>query len=362
MRNFCLEIANLGNSVTAVVPDGWHAFIAGKIKERFFRRSIRCVGIHTMPAGYFSFSLLTTRSRILFRINQALCKRSVEHVLDRLPQKPDLIYAHFVISGLLVSAWCKKNGVKLAVVSGESTYEKLLKLYNANVLEREIRSFDSIYFVSERNQAELAKVVGAKQLFGSLLPNAVNGDVFRPRNKEECREALGLPQDKTIGIFVGYFIDRKGPLRVLEAMKRVGETYGIFVGTGSQVPKGEQVLFSGSVENDDMPTWLAAADFFILPSFHEGRSNAVLEALACGLPMIVSDRDFNREFLNDECAIFVEPSSVEEIANAIKELLDQPEKRVEMGRLAREHSFNFSQKERARSFINSVEDTFVKTS
>jgi teichuronic acid biosynthesis glycosyltransferase TuaC len=287
-------------------------------------------------------------------MNRALCKRSTERTLDRISPKPDLVYAHFLMSGLLVGDWCRRNQVELAVISGESEYDSFLRWIDRASLVEKIRRFDHLFFVSERNRTALAQYLGLEGEIGRVLANAVDTKTFRPLPKVECRRKLGLPENATIAVFVGYFIERKGPLRVLQALESVDDVYCVFIGKGSQVPKGNRVLFAGSVPNYEMPEWLSAADFFVLPSLNEGRSNAVLEALACGLPLIVSDRDFNREFLDENCAVFIDPNSVGDIANAILELARNPERRAKMGDSGRRHSLNFSQRQRALRFLEVV--------
>jgi glycosyltransferase involved in cell wall biosynthesis len=132
---------------------------------------------------------------------------------------------------------------------------------------------------------------------------------------------LGLPQDVPLAVFCGHFDARKGPLRVLEAVRRLG-IQGVFLGSnGPDRPAGQGVAFVGSVPNAQLPRWLCAANCFVLPSRSEGMSNAILEALACGLPIVASDRCFNTAFLNSTCAALVDPNDPDDIADGITHCL-----------------------------------------
>jgi glycosyltransferase involved in cell wall biosynthesis len=87
------------------------------------------------------------------------------------------------------------------------------------------------------------------------------------------------------------------------------------------------VLHVGAVPHAELPIWLRAADIFVLPSLGEGMSNAILEALAAGLPVAVSDRPFNRAFLDDDSATFFDPLSPAHMAQAIGRLLEDGARR-----------------------------------
>src|SRR5690606_16475453 len=106
-----------------------------------------------------------------------------------------------------------------------------------------------------------------------------------PMDKQQCRRKLKLPESAFIVVFVGHFVDRKGPLRVLEAINKVGgDVKGLFLGRGIQKPIGSAVLHAAPVPNEELPYWLNAADVMMLPTLAEGSCNAINEAMACRLP------------------------------------------------------------------------------
>ena len=73
-----------------------------------------------------------------------------------------------------------------------------------------------------------------------------------------------------------------------------------------------------------------AADVFVLPTLAEGCCNAILEAMACGLPIISSNLPFNWDILNDKNSILIDPNNINQIADAIQRLRDSPKLRSEM--------------------------------
>ena len=242
----------------------------------------------------------------------------------------DFCYAHFLPAGRAALKSMNPRSIPVFVNLGESDPWDYDLLYDEKAWISELSEFSGIITVSKLNQEYiLQRNVGLKNKV-RYIPNGIDTSRFKKLDKITCRTQLDLPQDEIIVIFAGHFEERKGPLRVLEAIRQVG-IKGIFLGAGIQEPKGTEVIFQGSVVNEEIPLWLNAADVFVLPSLSEGMSNAILEALACGLPLVVSDRAFNREFLTKDCTIFVDPLNPSDIAKGIEKCiqLDMAEKMSE---------------------------------
>lgn len=88
----------------------------------------------------------------------------------------------------------------------------------------------------------------------------------------------------------------------------------------------------------DVPAFLSSIDLFVLPSRSEGMSNALIEAMAAGLPIVATDVGGNRETLGDGAAGLLVPPKAGAIAEAIQRLIDHPEEAQVLGARARERA------------------------
>lgn len=260
---------------------------------------------------------------------------------------PELIYAHFLFpAAWTASRMAARRGVPVVAAIGESDLDTWETHFGRDELSATARAMHGLVCVSETNrEACLALGVDDRRIL--VAPNAVDVDLFSPGDRERARQRLGLPQDRPIVAFTGHFVERKGPLRLLEALRSRPDTGAVFIGAGAQRPEGDPVLFAGPQQHGQVVEWLRAADLFVLPTLAEGSPNAVLEAMACGLPIVSSDIPALRETVPPEAGRLVDPLDVPALAAAIGALLDDADLRRSMGRAGRARAESFSLENRA---------------
>ena len=212
-----------------------------------------------------------------------------------------------------------------------------------------LRRADAFVTLTQAIEAELAEF-GLGRIPCHRIPNGVDLVAFAPATGEErraLRARLGLPEDRVLCAFVGRLTPQKDPALLLEAwdVVRFSQAHLVLVGDGplqrgleacaASGPLAGQVTFAGATA--DVAPYLKAADLLVLPSRAEGMSNALLEAMACGLPIVATDLIGNREVMggDGQAGWLVPPGDPAALAEAIGTLLRTPTLRQKLGEAAR---------------------------
>jgi glycosyltransferase involved in cell wall biosynthesis len=174
-----------------------------------------------------------------------------------------------------------------------------------------------------------------------VIPNAVNTGLFRPDSVK----------DPNLVAWVGRLVPEKGLVYLLKAMQKIvkehGKTKLVLVGAGpmktelyelvKRLDLEGSIAFVGSVSRVEVAKILAKSSIFAFPSLKEGLPISVLEAMACGTPIVGSAIPGIRDVIsNGQDGILVPPESQEQLANAILTLLNDPKLRKRMGQKARQ--------------------------
>jgi glycosyltransferase involved in cell wall biosynthesis len=175
-----------------------------------------------------------------------------------------------------------------------------------------------------------------------VLPHGIVMPPCLPQARENLRNLLGLPQDRPVVVFMSRVHPKKGIEVLLEAAATLPPSFDLaIVGTGDEKyeaglrQRAEEALsgrvhWLGFKEGDDKWCVLQGADLFVLPSYSENFGISVLEAVACGLPVVISDQ----VALQDEVKKYqlgrVTPLTVSALAEALGCLLSSPAERAEI--------------------------------
>ncbi|OGZ46716.1 MAG: hypothetical protein A3J55_02015 [Candidatus Ryanbacteria bacterium RIFCSPHIGHO2_02_FULL_45_17b] len=174
-----------------------------------------------------------------------------------------------------------------------------------------------------------------------VVPNYIRVSRMQNKSKEEARKELGLPQDKKIVLFLHHVSRRKGAHLLPEIIKEFSNQSAVLfviVGEGPEKKEiesriknyqsGEKVRMEGMVAHNKTASYFMAADVYLMPSEEEGMPNALLEAMAAGVPFVASDVAAVREMTPPMTHEFVLPyGKTDMFGEKIKKLLGDEELR-----------------------------------
>lgn len=306
-----------------------------------------CFSFSNFKIGHFYFSQYFFDSAV---------KRVLTNKLRTF--KPDVVYAHFIRpAGITAIKIAETNNLKSFIAVGEGDFDNITEFIFSNFVDK----VTGIISVSEINKIRLLERTNLSPTQIIVSPNASSNLIFFQRNKTEMREKLGFSIHDFILIFVGYFDERKGANRVLEACEGLNQNIKlIFVGHGPQKPNtnNPRILFCNIVENSHLPEYLNCADVFILPTLYEGSCNAITEAISCGLPIISSNIPEVSVQVRAN-AILVNPRNIQEIRNAINQLFNNPELREKMSEDSTALANSYTITDRAKNILNFIREKSI---
>ena len=231
------------------------------------------------------------------------------------------------------------DGVHAAWLERRARFEPFwkpwLRRYNAKhrellALEMQLFGPDGAGLVianSRMIQTEIAQHFGYPAEKSHVVHNGVPPFTIAPEAREQTRRELGLRDDDFAVLFAGSGWERKGLRFAIEAMNATRLPNATLLGAGRgkerAMPRSERVRFLGPVK--DMPRHLAAADAFLLPTLYEPFSNACLEALAAGLPVITTAYNGFAEIIEPgvEGEVIAQPDDIAALAAALEKWSDR---------------------------------------
>lgn len=183
-------------------------------------------------------------------------------------------------------------------------------------LREAVRTAQRVFAVSG-SLASLAVELGAPESRTVVVGNGVDVEKFAPMDRAAARHALGLPQTARVLVTVGGLVERKGFHRVIDLIPELAAGFPDlhYLVVGGASPEGDwserlhaqvarlglqsRVHFLGAVPPERLKLPLSAADVFVLATSNEGWANVLLEAMACGLPVVTTDVGGNAEVVSD---------------------------------------------------------------
>lgn len=207
---------------------------------------------------------------------------------------------------------------------------------------RSARSLDHAVMVSASQLAYFRDVLPEGRL--SVVPYGIDVDFFHP--------ADGEPRTQTVRCLTSgsYLRDWKLFGEIVRALEgRCDVAFDVVSSSAPEIPGVSSVTVHRSITDDRLRSLYHQADILVLPLLDATANNALLEGMACGVPIVASDLPAVREYAADSCALFV-PNRPENFVDAIEALAGDASRRARMGKAGRQRSLSFSWPSIARRY------------
>jgi len=255
--------------------------------------------------------------------------------LELARRRVDLLHAMAFVTPVLAPVPSVVTVYDLSFALFPESFRPFNRWYLTTMTRRSVRKARAVIAISQNTANDLHRLWGVPRDRIHLAYCGVD-DIFRPMPASEVaafREARALPARYIL--FVGTLEPRKNVVRLLEAyalLKRQGISHKLVVAGGKgwmyepifeaveRLGLGSDVLFPGFVPRQELPLWYNGADVFVYPSLYEGFGLGPLEAMACGTPVVVSDRASLPEVVGD-AGVTVSPDDAPALAEAMGAIL-----------------------------------------
>ena len=263
------------------------------ISELWKRNSHNSKNIHWIEAKSHGFFRFTKFIRFQKSVRKIIALNNFDLIQshERLTgvdiyRLGDGIHAAWIDRLKEISPWYKK-----AWLSIDPYHQKIIRI------EKEMSEDENLFYVANSDliKKELYKYYKVPESRIKVIENGIDTRSFHPASpskKEASKKQLALNPKFPVVLFVGSGFERKGAFEIVEAIKLLPKFQAIIVGQDKKIDQlrvlahGHNILVTGP--QDNIQKYLDAADIFCLPSLYDSLPNAALEALCCGLPIVLT--------------------------------------------------------------------------
>jgi glycosyltransferase involved in cell wall biosynthesis len=285
----------------------------------------------------------------------------------RLQRQQDfeLIDAHYFYPDGVAAVMLGKALKKPVVITARGTDINLIPghLMARRQIQWAARSAGAVVAVSEAlKDAMVALGIGPERV--TVLRNGVDLVIFRPEERMQARQELGLTRPTLLS--VGQLIERKANELIVGALPSLPEFTLLLAGEGPERRRlenlaatlgvSDRVRFIGAIPHRQLSKIYSAADILVLASSREGWPNVLLEAMACGTPVIASKVWGNPEIVAaPEAGCLMEERTAECIATTVRTLFARLPDRAATRRYAERYSWEDTTKGQLRLFAEVID-------
>jgi len=248
---------------------------------------------------------------------------------------PDLVLAYWVYpDGYAALHAARRLGLP-CIVGARGSDIHVRSGINAFMTRRTLAGADAMLTVSHAMRTVAIERFGVAADKVHAIVNGFDTAVFHLRDQAAMRARLGVAADARLILYVGRFVEAKGMRELITAFRRIGQrddkVHLALVGDGVMREElialveasglSARVLMPGGTGPAAVAEWIGAADVLTLPSWSEGYPNVVVEAIACGRPVVATDVGGTREIVDAHSGILIPPRDADALEHALQSAL-----------------------------------------
>jgi teichuronic acid biosynthesis glycosyltransferase TuaC len=271
------------------------------------------------------------RESELIHVHNAMPDAFAGAVAGRILRKPVVVTCH----GSDINIWTSRDRPR-----------------SRSLVTRGLMSARCVIAVSNALKQKI-KTLGIGEDKIRVIGNGYDPDIFFPMDRLECRRKLGLPLDKIIYLSVGALKPIKGFSTLITAygeLKSSGlDFFGFIIGEGEDRENLEAqikanalentVFLQGSLPHELIPQWMNAADYLVVSSVNEGLPCAIVESLACGVPVLATPVGGIPEIITPECGLLGAGTTSDALVDMIIKGSGQRYLRMEVAVCSKKHTW-----------------------
>lgn len=269
-----------------------------------------------LPTTYFRFPIVPFLTR---PFNGRGCEQRLLAHLQR--ERPDVVLNYWLYpEGLAAVRAAHKLGIPAIVGSIGSDLRRIPDPATRRLVRQTVREADGIITVSE-DLRRIAIGLGAAPEHVTTILNGCDTSLFYPASRRSARAAVAAADEEDVVLFVGSLFKAKGLAELMQAfielVRRRPNARLVCIGAGPYRQEIVKKATAGNIQgrvamlglrpSAIVADWMRAADVLCLPSYSEGCPNAIVEALASGLPVVATDVGGIPELVDEQSGILVPP-------------------------------------------------------
>lgn len=221
-----------------------------------------------------------------------------------------------------------------------------------------LRKADEIIAISNFTKKEIVRLINLNEERISVVHQGVDHEKYKPMDKIKCKEKFGLnPEEKHILVVSSNVEHKRMDLakKIFDHLKSIREDVKMMKAGYGEVLKGEGIINVGWVPEEEMPFLFSAADVYLHTSEYEGFGLPILEAMACGMPVVANNKASIPEIVGDyERFIDLDENNIIQTSEKILSLIDNG-----IDREAIEQSKKFSWRKTTEETIKVYEEVLT---